>query len=109
MFSIDGIAISQQKAGRGLLREGFNDLLSGPEGSWVGCHIEVDHLPEPTIEFLMRTFGICVSYDRAEPLLVFRRGGKRTDHRMLLGNIPQRRAAYLAQPEQKSSNVRVAP
>src|ERR1700730_2706064 len=45
MFSVDRIAISQQKAARGLLREGFNDLLSGPEGSWVGCHIEVDHLP----------------------------------------------------------------
>ena len=45
MFSIDGIAISQQKAGGGLFREGFNHLLRGPPGSRMGRHIEMDHLP----------------------------------------------------------------
>src|SRR5256885_6746303 len=45
MFSVDLIAISQQEAGRCLFRKGFNDLLCGPEGSRMGGHIEVDHLP----------------------------------------------------------------
>src|SRR5260370_26598835 len=49
MFSVDLIAISQQKAGHRLFREGFNDLLCRPDCCRMGGHVEMHHL-SPVME-----------------------------------------------------------
>jgi hypothetical protein len=56
---------------------------------------------------LMQTFGVRMRDDRTESQLVFDRSYKRTDHRMLLGNISQRPAINLAQPEEETAEVRI--
>jgi hypothetical protein len=48
---------------------------------------------------LLRTLCISVCHERAEPVLIFSRGGERADHRMLLRGITQRRAVDLPKPE----------
>ena len=45
MFTIDSVAISNQISRSPVFRKCLNDLLCGPEGSRMGRHIEVDHLP----------------------------------------------------------------
>ena len=47
LFSIDRISISQEIARRGIIRKGFDDLLSGPLGCRIRCHIEMNDLPAP--------------------------------------------------------------
>jgi hypothetical protein len=43
--SVDRISISEQIARSGIIREGFDDLLSGPLGCRMLCHIEMNDLP----------------------------------------------------------------
>ena len=51
---------------------------------------------------LVWTFRILVRRNGTEALLIFIGGDERTDHRMLLWHIAQRRAAHLAQPKQRN-------
>jgi hypothetical protein len=43
--SVDRISISEQIARSGIIRKGFDDLLSGPLGCRMLCHIEMNDLP----------------------------------------------------------------
>src|SRR4030095_716351 len=43
--SVDRISISEQIARSGIIRKGFDDLLSGPLGCRRLCHIEMNDLP----------------------------------------------------------------
>src|ERR671919_739153 len=44
-FSINRISIPKQIAGSGIIRKGFDDLLSGPLGCRIRGHIEMNDLP----------------------------------------------------------------
>ena len=57
--AVDGVAITEQVTGGGLFREGLDKLLSGPSGSRVVGHIDMeefaalvvkDHEPEEQAE-----------------------------------------------------------
>src|SRR6266478_4229144 len=43
--TVDRVAIAEEIGGRGVLREGVDDLLGGPVGSGVFGHVEVDDAP----------------------------------------------------------------
>src|SRR5215510_13948786 len=45
LFSIDRISIPEEIERRGIIRKGFDDLLSGPLGCRIRGHIEMNNLP----------------------------------------------------------------
>jgi hypothetical protein len=48
---------------------------------------------------LLGALSVAVRNNRAETQLILSRGDERADHGVLLIDVPQRRAIYLAQPE----------
>src|SRR5215470_2079145 len=57
----------------------------------------------------LRTLGVGMRHLHAEAILILRTGEERTDHGVLRPYVVQRTVANLAQPEEKSANVRVPP
>src|SRR3989475_8947268 len=45
LLAVDLVTVAQEIGGRGVVREGFHDLLGGPAGGGVLGHVEVDEAP----------------------------------------------------------------